>query len=278
MAVNLAPPTNLLPVPGVRAGAACAEIKQDKRNDLALFEFAEGTQVAGVYTQSHFAAAPVQIARDNEAETQHLCRSWVINSGNANAATGEEGLSDAGSICAKAGRLLQLPEVEVQPFSTGVIGERLPVERMVDALDRCYKDLSADGWLAAAEAIMTTDTVAKGYSKQIQIDGQTVTITGIAKGSGMIKPNMATMLAYMATDANVSGPMVKALVQRSVEKTFNRVTVDGDTSTNDCYMLAGTCQAAHSVIDSEDDPRFLELLGSPVFVLSRHLSPFCSRY
>lgn len=269
MAVNLAPPSNLLPVPGVHVGAACAEIKQNTRNDLALFEFAEGTQVAGVYTQSHFAAAPVQMARDNETQTNHLCRSWVVNSGNANAATGTEGLSDAGAICAKAARLLQLPDTEVQPFSTGVIGERLPVERMVDALDRCYRDLRPDGWLAAAEAIMTTDTVAKGHSEQIQLDGKTITITGIAKGSGMIKPNMATMLAYMATDANVSGSVVKALVQRSVQKTFNRVTVDGDTSTNDCFMLACTGQADHAVIENTDDPRFDELLAAVTEVAER---------
>ncbi len=256
MAVNLQPPTNLLPVPGARVGSACAEIKQDQRNDLALFEFCPGTRVAGVYTQSHFAAAPVQMAREREAQ----CRSWVVNSGNANAATGAPGLSDAGAVCATAARLLQLPDTEVQPFSTGVIGERLPVERMQNALSRCYENLSSDGWLEAAQAIMTTDTVPKGKSVQIELDGAPVTITGIAKGSGMIKPDMATMLAYMACDAAVSATAVKQLVRDAVAHTFNRVTVDGDTSTNDCFMLACTAQAAHEEIDGPRHRHYAALL------------------
>ncbi len=248
MAVNLAPPEQLFPVAGVRVGSACAGINQTERNDMALFEFAEGTEVAGVYTQSHFAAAPVLLARERET----VSRSWVVNSGNANAATGEDGISDAVSVCSQAARLLQLPEQEVQPFSTGVIGERLPIERMHTALENCAASLSEDGWLDAAGAIMTTDTVPKGMSLQIELGGQTVTVTGIAKGSGMIKPDMATMLAYIACDANVGGGVAKMLVTDAVEKTFNRVTVDGDTSTNDCFMLACTGAAGNAEIDGRD--------------------------
>ncbi|MEM9620240.1 MAG: bifunctional glutamate N-acetyltransferase/amino-acid acetyltransferase ArgJ [Pseudomonadota bacterium] len=258
MAVNLQAPTELLPVPGVRVGSACAAIKQDKRNDLALFEFCTGTQVAGVYTQSHFAAAPVQLARARQAG----CRSWVVNSGNANAATGEAGVADAGRICASAARLLQIPDVEVQPFSTGVIGERLPVERMQAALDGCYSNLSENGWLAAAQAIMTTDTVAKGHSLQVDLAGSPVTITGIAKGSGMIKPNMATMLAYVACDARIAPGVAQQLIDEAVAYTFNRVTVDGDTSTNDCFMLACTGQADHDMITGTSHPLYAPLAAA----------------
>ncbi len=256
MAVNLQPPASLLAVPGARVGSACAEINQGERNDLALFEFCEGTRIAGVYTQSHFAAAPVQLARAREDQ----CRSWVVNSGNANAATGAPGLSDAESVCATAGRLLQIPDTEVQPFSTGVIGERLPVAKMQNALATCYETLSEDGWLAAAQAIMTTDTVAKGKSLQVELDGRQVTITGIAKGSGMIKPDMATMLAYVACDAKVCGSVVKQLIQDAARHTFNRVTVDGDTSTNDCFMLACTGRAENAEIDSTTHPLYPSLL------------------
>ena len=256
MAVNLQAPTSLLPVPGIRVGSACAEIKQDKHNDLALFEFVEGTQVAGVYTQSHFAAAPVQLARERQLSS----RCWVVNSGNANAATGEPGLADAGTICAKASRLLQIPDLEVQPFSTGVIGERLPVEKMTNALVTCHRNLSAEGWLDAAHAIMTTDTVAKGKSISTNLAGTDITVTGIAKGSGMIKPNMATMLSYIGCDAKVTQEVAQSLVTDSVEHTFNRVTVDGDTSTNDCYMLACSGVAEHELIDSTRHPLYVPLL------------------
>ena len=256
MAVNLQAPDDLKPVPGVRVGAACAEIKQGERNDLALFEFVEGTQVAGVYTQSHFAAAPVQLARARESG----CRSWVVNSGNANAATGEAGLSDASIICANAARLLQVPDTEIQPFSTGVIGERLPVTKMSNALVKCYSNLSADGWLDAAEAIMTTDTVAKGKSLELRLGDKTITITGIAKGSGMIKPNMATMLAYVACDAAVAPGVAHMLVTDACQYTFNRVTVDGDTSTNDCFMLACTGVAGNEPITGREHPYYKVLL------------------
>ena len=255
MAVNLAPPGLLLPVPGVRIGSACAGIKQTERHDIALFEFAPGTRVAGVYTQSHFAAAPVMLARERQSQS----RAWVVNSGNANAATGQPGTEDAQQVCAEAARLLQIPDTEVQPFSTGVIGERLPVQKMNSALSQASAALSEDGWLAAAGAIMTTDTVAKGVSKQLDIDGTTVTVTGIAKGSGMIKPDMATMLAYVACDARVAEGVVEVLIREAVSHSFNRVTVDGDTSTNDCFMLACTGQADNKIIDGPHHPSYQAL-------------------
>ena len=255
MAVNLQAAAHLSAVPGVRVGTACAGIKQNARHDLALFEFVQGTHVAGVYTQSHFAAAPVLLARARQAHS----RSWVVNSGNANAATGEPGILDAQGVCAHASRLLQIPEEEVQPFSTGVIGERLPVKKIQAGLDQAAADLAADGWVAAAQAIMTTDTLPKGYSKQIELNGAPVTITGIAKGSGMIKPDMATMLSYMATDAVVGPGIADALVQNAVRHSFNRITVDGDTSTNDCFMLACTQQAAHTPVESTGSPEFKQL-------------------
>jgi len=255
VAVNLAPPQDLLPVPGARVGTACAGIKQQERRDLALFEFVTGTEIAGVYTQSHFAAAPVLLAR---ARQQHS-RAWVVNSGNANAATGKPGEDDAADVCAHAGRLLQIPATEVQPFSTGVIGERLPVVKMNQALDQAYAELSEDGWLQAARAIMTTDTVEKGVSKQIELQGRVITITGIAKGSGMIKPNMATMLAYVACDARVAPGVADHLIADAVRHSFNRITVDGDTSTNDCFMLACTGLAENEPITGVEHPDYAAL-------------------
>lgn len=256
MAVNLAPAGELLPVPGVRIGCAQAEIKYPGRLDLAVFEFCPGSDTGGVYTQSHFAAAPVILARSRQ---QHN-RAWVVNSGNANAATGEQGEEDAALVCAHTARLLQLGAEQVQPFSTGVIGVRLPVERMTRALTSCYEDLRADGWLNAARAIMTTDTAPKGYSHQFELGGQTITLTGIAKGAGMIKPNMATMLAYMACDADVAPGVAKLLVSDAVDKSFNRITVDGDTSTNDSFMLACSGQAANEQITDRTHPLYAVLL------------------
>ena len=258
MAVNLAPAKNLLAVPGVRVGAAAGAVKNTNVLDIAVFAFDDGTDVGGVYTQSHFAAAPVVLARQRGTRAQ----AWVVNSGNANAATGVRGEQDAVSVCSQAARLLQLEGEQVQPFSTGVIGERLPVERMNQALINCAQNLSQDGWLDAARAIMTTDTVPKGNSRRVQLGDTQVVLTGIAKGSGMIKPNMATMLAYMATDANVAPGVAQMLVQDAVDTTFNRITVDGDTSTNDCFMLACTAHAEHDRIDGRAHPLYAPLLAA----------------
>jgi glutamate N-acetyltransferase/amino-acid N-acetyltransferase len=258
MAVNLKAPGSLLVVPGVRIGTACAGIKQTARHDVAIFELAEGTETGGVFTQSHFAAAPVQLSRAR----QQRVRAWVVNSGNANAATGKPGMDDAQAVCAHAARQLQIPAQEIQPFSTGVIGERLPVEKIGVALDAAAAQLNESGWLNAANAIMTTDTCAKGCSRQIEIDSHPVTITGIAKGSGMIKPNMATLLAYVACDAKVAPGVAQQLINDAVNHSFNRVTVDGDTSTNDSFVLACTGQAKHAPINSKDEPAYLLLAAA----------------
>ena len=267
MAVNLSAPEQLLAVPGVRLGTACAGIKQTQRDDVAVFELAEGSETGGVFTQSHFSAAPVLLAR----QRQKKVRAWVVNSGNANAATGEPGVDDAEDVCAHAGRLLQISADEIQPFSTGVIGERLPVEKLKTALDTASAQLSEQGWLAAANAIMTTDTCAKGLSRQIDIDGHQVTVTGIAKGSGMIKPNMATMLAYLACDAGVAPGLAQKLVNTAVGKSFNRVTVDGDTSTNDSFVLACTGKSSLPTIGSESDPAY-QLLSAAINEVATYLA------
>lgn len=267
MAVNLSPAINLLAVPGVRIGCAEARIKYAGRLDLAVFDFCEGTDSGGVFTQSHFAAAPVVVAKSRQTNS----RAWVVNSGNANAATGERGEDDALKICAQAARLLQLGETQVQPFSTGVIGERLPMARMDQGLTECFQNLSVDGWLDAAKSIMTTDTVPKGVSRTFSLGESTVTLTGIAKGSGMIKPNMATMLAYLVCDAKVSPGVARLLVVDSVDKSFNRITVDGDTSTNDCFMLACTGCAGNEEISGREHPLYAVLLAQ-VMVLALELA------
>lgn len=259
MAVNLQPPATLLPIAGVRVGSACADVKGTggTRPDVAVFSFSEGTDIGGAFTQSHFAAAPVLLSRARNGRA----RAWVINSGNANAATGDEGRTDADEICGQTARLLGLSTDQVQPFSTGVIGERLPVERINRAVEVCYADLSEDGWMAAAEAIMTTDTVRKGLSVEVELGGQKISITGIAKGAGMIRPNMATMLAYLATDARVSSGVADMLIQDALAVSFNRITVDGDTSTNDCFMLACTSNADHEEITGREHPLYAGLLA-----------------
>jgi glutamate N-acetyltransferase/amino-acid N-acetyltransferase len=267
MAVNLEAASDLLPVAGVRIGCAEAEIKYSCRLDLVLFEFCEGTDSGGVYTQSHFAAAPVVLAKARQTQS----RSWLVNSGNANAATGEQGELDAANVCSQAARLLQISDQQVQPFSTGVIGERLPVERMNAGLLDCYQGLNEDGWLDAARGIMTTDTVPKGGSRVFDLGGCQVTLTGIAKGSGMIKPNMATMLAYLACDARVDPGVARFLVEDAVNASFNRITVDGDTSTNDCFMLACTGQVENDRITGREHPLYTPLLEE-VRVLARELA------
>ena len=267
MAVNLSAPEQLLSVPGVRVGTACAGIKQTQRDDVAVFELADGSETGGVFTQSHFSAAPVLLAR----QRQQRVRAWVVNSGNANAATGAHGVDDAEQVCAHAGRQLQIPADEIQPFSTGVIGERLPVDKLKTAVDTASAQLSEDGWLAAAQAIMTTDTCAKGLSRQIDIEGHQITVTGIAKGSGMIKPDMATMLAYLACDARVAPGLAQKLVNTAVEKSFNRVTVDGDTSTNDSFVLACTGQSSLPMIASENEPAY-QLLSDAINEVATYLA------
>ena len=255
MAVNLSLPGNLLAVPGIQMGTAKTAIKSADRDDVAVFSFAPGTQTAGVYTQSSFIAPPVQLAKARQAN----CRAWVINSGNANAATGELGLQDADAVCSHVAEHLGTDLQTVLPFSTGVIGERLNVPALQKAVTSAVADLGTDAWLDAAAAIMTTDTVAKACSRQITIAGEVVTITGIAKGSGMIKPNMATMLGFVGCDANISQKLLQLMVKQVADSSFNRITVDGDTSTNDCFMIAATAQSNAAAIVSAEDSAYQQL-------------------
>jgi glutamate N-acetyltransferase / amino-acid N-acetyltransferase len=243
MAVNLQAPTQLLPVAGVATGAVCAGIKQTVRPDLTLFRLAPGSVCAAVFTRNAFCAAPVIVARQHL--TTHAPRYWLINSGNANAGTGALGMDAALSCCAVLAEQGECAPAEVLPFSTGVIGQTLPVAKITQALPAALAALRPDGWLEAAQAIMTTDTLAKGLSVQTEIDGKTVTVTGIAKGSGMIRPDMATMLAFIATDAAVSETVLRTCLETAANLSFNRISVDGDTSTNDACVLAATGQAAN---------------------------------
>lgn len=238
MAVGEGISGNLHPVAGVRIGIAQAGIRKANRKDLVVFELAEGSQVAAVFTRNAFCAAPVHVARNHLASG--ACRYWLVNTGCANAGTGEQGMQDALSSCEALATLAGVPANAVLPFSTGVIGELLPMQVLVAGMPSALQDLAADHWLSAAEGIMTTDTRPKAVSQQVILGGKPITITGISKGAGMIKPNMATMLGFVATDARVSQPDLQALLARVVDKSFNRITIDGDTSTNDACLLAAT--------------------------------------
>ena len=248
MPVLLSPPqaAALLPVPGVRLGVAEAAIRKLNRKDLTLIELAPGARVAGVFTQNRFCAAPVQVCKANLPAGG--IRALVINTGVANAGTGEPGLAAARATCQAVAAQFGIDASQVLPFSTGVILEPLPVERLVAGLPAAKAALKADGWFDAAHGIMTTDTVPKAASRQVQLGGKTITLTGISKGAGMIKPNMATMLGFMATDADVAQPLLDALLKEVADLSFNSITVDGDTSTNDSFMLIATGQAGNPTI------------------------------
>ena len=248
MPVNLSAPNALLPVAGIRLGTTSAGIKKPGRRDLVLIEIAAGSVAAAVFTRNAFCAAPVIVGRD------HLDRSvpryLLVNTGNANAGTGEPGLRDARRCCTSLAKQMACSDTEVLPFSTGVIGEPLPVEKIEAALPAARAALRTDGWIDAANGIMTTDTLPKGASRQLIIDGRPVTLTGIAKGAGMIRPDMATMLSFIATDAAVPKPLLQRALVQAVNASFNRITVDGDTSTNDSCVLVAT-GASGVVIDAE---------------------------
>jgi glutamate N-acetyltransferase / amino-acid N-acetyltransferase len=253
MAVNLSAPIpqDLHPVPGVRLGIAMAGIRKAGRRDLVVVSLAEGTQVAAVFTQNRFCAAPVQLCRRHLAAGSGI-RALLINTGNANAGTGEDGLARAEASCAALARHLGFGAQQVLPFSTGVIMESLPVDRITAGLPAALADLDEGHWAQAAEAIMTTDTVAKAASRQVLIDGRTVTVTGISKGAGMIRPNMATMLGFVATDAAVEPAQLRALVKEAADRSFNRITIDGDTSTNDSFVLIASGEAGNVPIAQFD--------------------------
>lgn len=244
-------PQQLLPIQGLSLGIAEAGIKQPGRKDLLVITLDENVNVAGVFTKNRFCAAPVLVARAH-LSTGGSIRALVINTGNANAGTGQEGTLNARKTCEETARLLGCLPQQVLPFSTGVIMEQLPIERLVAGLPNAVNNLRTDNWFAAAQAIMTTDIVPKGVSIQIQINDTTITITGIAKGSGMIHPNMATMLGYIATDANIAQPLLQEMVRHVADRSFNRITVDGDTSTNDALMLLATGAASHpQIVDAQ---------------------------
>ena len=240
MAVGLGDLPVLHPVSGFELGIASAGIKKPGRRDVVVMRCAPGSTVAGVYTQNAFCAAPVVLCKQR---MQSAPRYLVTNTGNANAATGEPGLQAANAVCAQLAQLVDCPIEQVLPFSTGVIGEPLPVDKINAALPAALADLSTDHWAIAGEGIMTTDTLPKGASVQFEYQGVTVTVTGISKGAGMIRPNMATMLGYMATDAAVSQDVLQNLLHDAANKSFNRITIDGDTSTNDSCILVATGQA-----------------------------------
>ena len=241
MAVNSPLPirAQLTPVLGLQLGYAQAGIKKPGRKDVLVLKLAPGATVAGVFTTNRFCAAPVQVSKDHLAGTQPIV-ALVVNTGNANAGTGEAGLANANATCAALAKLLVCEANQILPFSTGVILEPLPLEKLVAGLPAAIANLNEDRWFDAAEAIMTTDTQPKAASRVVTIAGKRVTMTGISKGAGMIKPNMATMLGFMACDAKISQPVLQTLVKQAADASFNCITIDGDTSTNDSFMLIAT--------------------------------------
>jgi glutamate N-acetyltransferase / amino-acid N-acetyltransferase len=257
MAVHLEPPRpeDLLTITGVRLGIARAGIRKPGRKDLLVIALDEGARVAGVFTQNRFCAAPVLVCREHLAGEAPI-RAVVVNTGVANAGTGDAGLADARAVCAAVAKLLEIEPGQVLPLSTGVIMEPLPVGRIEKGLPACIADLAQDHWASAAEAIMTTDTVPKAVSRQVVIAGRTVSVSGIAKGAGMIQPNMATMLGIIATDAAIGEDTLQDLVRRAAEDSFNAITVDGDTSTNDTFLVVATGQAGNPEIVGEGTAEF----------------------
>jgi glutamate N-acetyltransferase/amino-acid N-acetyltransferase len=238
MPVGLRSPADLLPVPGVRLAAVHAGVRKSPRADVVLLELAPGSRTAATFTRNLFCAAPVIVAKEHLHAAAP--RFLLINAGNANAGTGSQGLLDARACCAALADLAGCTPGQVLPFSTGVIGQRLPVDKIVKVLPQASGSLDENGWLAAANGIITTDTQAKAVSRRVEAGGKYLTITGIAKGAGMICPDMATMLAFIATDAAVEAELLGDIHKQAVERTFNRITVDGDTSTNDACVLAAT--------------------------------------
>jgi len=252
MPVNLSAPRreDLLPVPGVELGWAEAGIRKANRKDLLIIRVAPGATCAGVFTRNRFAAAPVLVCREHLAS--EAIRALVVNTGNANAGTGTPGLAAARATCEAVARLLDCSPHAVLPFSTGVIMEQLPVDRLIAGLHRAVERLAPDRWLEAAEAIMTTDTLPKAVSRRVTIGGHAVTLTGICKGAGMIRPNMATMLGFIAMDCSVPRPLLQSLTEHVAEQSFNRITIDGDTSTNDSFVVVASGAGSLQLADAAD--------------------------
>jgi len=262
MAVNLIipPESDIHPVPGIEIGIAEAGIRKANRKDLTVFRLAPGTAVAGVFTQNRFRAAPVQVC-ESHLIAEPSIRALVINTGNANAGTGDAGLQASLDTCRALAGALGVNSQQILPFSTGVILEPLPVDRLVAALPAAVADLRPDNWFAAAHSIMTTDTQPKVVSRRLDLDGKIVTITGISKGAGMIRPNMATMLGFLGTDAGLSPSLLKEMTSAIADRSFNRITVDGDTSTNDSFIIMATGQSEVRV-DNRAHPHFRALFDA----------------
>lgn len=266
MAVGLSEPNKILPVAGIKLAAVSAGIKKNNQKDLVVLLFEEGASCAATFTQNAFCAAPVTLAKKHLHQSEHsgqYLRALLINSGNANAGTGDQGLQNAEQSCRWLADALQLSAEQVLPFSTGVIGEQLPMSALQSGIKQVESQLSEDNWLSAASGIMTTDTVAKAVSKTIMLDGHTITISGIAKGSGMICPNMATMLAFIATDADIENNFLQHCLSAAVEDSFNAITVDGDTSTNDACVLVATAAVKNKQLNagSSDVKIFIDTLN-----------------
>jgi glutamate N-acetyltransferase / amino-acid N-acetyltransferase len=267
VAVNLVAPDSreLHPVKGVALGTAMAGVRKANRRDLTVVTLPAGARVAGVFTQNRFCAAPVQLCRAH-LEAGHGIRALVINTGNANAGTGDDGLARARSVCAALAGRLGVEAQQVLPFSTGVIMETLPNERIEAALPSALADLDAAHWLEAASAIMTTDTLPKACSRRFTIGGRPVTVTGMAKGAGMIRPDMATMLGFVATDAVLAPGLLQPLLHEAAERSFNRISIDGDTSTNDSFVLVASGEAGHAPITRLDSPEAAALREAVIAV------------
>ncbi len=272
MPVNLvAPdPSQLHAVAGVRIGTAMAGVRKANRRDLVVFVLDEGSAVAGVFTQNRFCAAPVQLCREHLGAGAAV-RAIVVNTGNANAGTGADGLARARRTCEALAAKLSVTPQQVLPFSTGVIMETLPVERIEAGLPAALAALKADGWAEAAQGIMTTDTLPKAASRRISIGGRTVNVTGISKGAGMIRPNMATMLGFVATDAAIDPALPQPLVKQAADRSFNRITIDGDTSTNDSFVLVATGRAGNAPITSLESAEG-RALADAVFAVAEQLA------
>ena len=272
MPVNLRTPeaNELFPVAGVRIGVTMAGVRKANRRDMVVFALDEHSTVAGVFTLNRFCAAPVQVCRDHLGREDAI-RALLINTGNANAGTGEDGLMRARRSCESLAALMNLRSTQVLPFSTGVIMETLPIERIEAGLPAAIAALKGDAWLDAAHGIMTTDTLPKAASRQVQIGGRTVTVTGISKGAGMIRPNMATMLGFVATDAVIAPHLMQALVTEAADASFNRISIDGDTSTNDSFIIVATQRAGHAVITDLDSSEGRQLREA-VNAVSRQLA------
>ncbi len=265
-------PASLLAVDGLRIGTAMAGVRKANRRDLVVFALDEGSSVAGVFTLNRFCAAPVQVCREHLlAGHGQGIRALVINTGNANAGTGADGLARARRTCDATAALMGLKAQQVLPFSTGVIMEPLPVERIEAGLPAALAALQSAGWVDAAQGIMTTDTLPKAASRQVPIEGRTVTVTGISKGAGMIRPNMATMLGFMATDAVIAPHLLDTLVQQAADQSFNRITIDGDTSTNDSFVLMATHRAGHPAITDLASPAG-RLLSEAIIAVASQLA------